>query len=116
MLVWEVATFGESPHEGIQVGELIGLANNGSLKLNRYTLQKVLSTVCSNLMYYDYIDLQNVQIYWLTLFLGVLQFNQKTDQHLLKFWNATRGNKMLLLLLLILWNNLLKSKIIFCDA
>ena len=54
MLVWEVATYGEPPHEGIQVSELIGLANDGSLKLNRYTLQKVLSTVCSNLMYYDY--------------------------------------------------------------
>ena len=45
MFVWEVATYGEPPHEGIQVRELIELANNGSLKLNRYTLLKVLSTV-----------------------------------------------------------------------
>ena len=35
VLVWEVATFGEPPHEGIQVSELIELASNGLLKLNR---------------------------------------------------------------------------------
>ena len=35
MLVWEVATYGEFPHEGIQVTEIIELATNGSLKLNR---------------------------------------------------------------------------------
>ena len=38
MLVWEVATFGKSPHKGVEVGEIIELANNGSLKLNRYAL------------------------------------------------------------------------------
>ena len=36
MLVWEVATYGESPHKGIQISELVELANDGSLKLNRY--------------------------------------------------------------------------------
>ena len=35
VLVWEVATFGDSPHEGVQVREIIELANNSSLKLNR---------------------------------------------------------------------------------
>ena len=35
VLVWEVATYGEPPHEGIKVSELIELASNGSLKLNR---------------------------------------------------------------------------------
>ena len=37
VLVWEVATYGEPPHEELQVRELINLASNGSLKLNRYT-------------------------------------------------------------------------------
>ena len=35
VLVWEVATYGEPPLEGIKVSELIELASNGSLKLNR---------------------------------------------------------------------------------
>ena len=36
VLVWEVVTFGEFPHDKLQVNELVELASNGSLKLNRY--------------------------------------------------------------------------------
>jgi len=36
VLVWEVVTFGGIPHEQLKVSELVELASNGSLKLNRY--------------------------------------------------------------------------------
>ena len=35
VLIWEVATYGEVPHENLQTRDIIELAANGTLKLNR---------------------------------------------------------------------------------
>ena len=35
VLVWEIATYAELPHEQLEVSELIKFANNGTLQLDR---------------------------------------------------------------------------------
>ena len=39
VLVWEVATYAESPHDQLNVRELIEHASSGSLSLNRYVAE-----------------------------------------------------------------------------
>ena len=35
VLVWEVATYGEPPHDNLQTRDVIEMAGNGTLKLDR---------------------------------------------------------------------------------
>ena len=38
VLVWEVATYGEVPHEHFHLHDIVEMANNKTLVLNRYLI------------------------------------------------------------------------------
>jgi len=42
VLVWEVATYGETPHEQLPTSNIVEMANDGSLKLDKYALSIML--------------------------------------------------------------------------
>ena len=47
VLVWEVATYGETPHEQIPTSNIVEMADNGSLRLERYTLTILYCSFCT---------------------------------------------------------------------